>query len=192
MSDDPLTETRISSEAVFQGTLLHVRRDQVRLPNGATTVREYIVHPGAVLVVPLLDDGRLVFERQFRYPLGRAFIELPAGKIDAGEDPLQTGQRELLEETGYSAAEWQYLTTLHPCIGYSDERIVVYLASGLTAGAHRRDHDESLELFELSLPQAMEAMRRGEITDGKTMIALFWAERHLQGAWPAPPDFTAP
>lgn len=192
MSDDPLAEARISSEAVFQGTLLHVRRDQVRLPNGATTVREYIVHPGAVLVVPLLDDGRLVFERQFRYPLGRAFIELPAGKIDAGEDPLQTGQRELLEETGYSAATWHYLTTLHPCIGYSDERIVVYLASGLTAGVHRRDHDESLELFELSLPEAMEAMRRGEITDGKTMIALFWAERQLQGAWPAPPDFTPP
>jgi ADP-ribose pyrophosphatase len=192
MSDDPLTEARISSEAVFQGTLLHVRRDQVRLPNGATTVREYIVHPGAVLVVPLLDDGRLVFERQFRYPLGRAFIELPAGKIDAGEDPLQTGQRELLEETGYTAAHWQYLTTLHPCIGYSDERIVVYLATVLTAGAHRRDHDESLELFELSLPQAMEAMRRGEITDGKTMIALFWAERHLCGEWPASPDFTAP
>lgn len=192
MSDDSLKETRIASETVFRGNLLEVRRDRVLLPNGSVTGREYIVHPGAVLVVPLLDDGRLVFERQFRYPLGRAFIELPAGKIDAGEDPLQTGQRELLEETGYSAAQWQYLTTLHPCIGYSDERIVVYLATGLTAGAHRRDHDESLELFELSLPQAMDAMRRGEITDGKTMIALFWAERHLRGEWPASPDFTPP
>lgn len=192
MSDDSLKETRIASETVFRGNLLEVRRDRVLLPNGSVTGREYIVHPGAVLVVPLLDYGRLVFERQFRYPLGRAFIELPAGKIDAGEDPLQTGQRELLEETGYTAAHWQYLTTLHPCIGYSDERIVVYLATGLTAGAHRRDHDESLELFELSLPQAMDAMRRGEITDGKTMIALFWAERHLRGEWPASPDFTPP
>lgn len=184
MTDDKLREIRLSSETVFDGKLLQVRRDLVRLPNGGETGREYIVHPGAVLVVPLLPDGRLLFERQFRYPLGRSFIELPAGKIDAGEDPLATGQRELLEETGYTASDWRYLATLHPCIGYSDERIVLYLASGLVAGEHRRDEDETLELFDLSLPEALEAMRRGEITDGKTMVALFWAERHLRGEWP--------
>jgi ADP-ribose pyrophosphatase len=141
------------------------------------------VHPGAVLVVPLLDDGRLVFERQFRYPLRKAFIELPAGKIDPDEDILLTGQRELLEETGYSASEWRYLTALHPCIGYSDEIIHIYLARGLQAGEHSRDYDESLEVFILTLDEAMQALRRGEITDGKTMIALFWAEKHLAGNW---------
>jgi ADP-ribose pyrophosphatase len=178
-----LIETELSSDTVFQGSLLHVKRDQVRLPNGSETGREYIVHPGAVLVVPVLDDGRLVFERQFRYPLRKAFIELPAGKIDPNEDPLATGQRELLEETGYTACEWRYLAALHPCIGYSDEIIHIYLASGLQAGEHSRDHDESLEVFTLTLDEAMHALRHGEITDGKTMIALFWAEKHLTGIW---------
>jgi ADP-ribose pyrophosphatase len=178
-----LTETELSSVTVFQGSLLQVKRDQVRLPNGNETGREYIVHPGAVLVIPVLDDGRLVFERQFRYPLRKAFIELPAGKIDPNEDTLITGQRELLEETGYTAREWRYLAALHPCIGYSDEIIHIYLASGLQAGEHSRDHDESLEVFTLTLEEAMQALRRGEITDGKTMIALFWAEKHLAGNW---------
>lgn len=178
-----LTETEVSTEPVFQGNLLHVRRDRVRLPNGSETGREYIVHPGAVLVVPLLDDGQLVFERQFRYPLRRAFIELPAGKIDPDEDILVTGQRELLEETGYTASEWQYLAALHPCIGYSNEIIHIYLATGLKAGNHQRDHDESLEVFTMFLEDAMQAMRRGEITDGKTMVALFWAEKHLARNW---------
>jgi ADP-ribose pyrophosphatase len=180
---DPLTETELSSETVFHGGLLHVKRDTVLLPNGSESGREYIVHPGAVLVVPVLDSGNLVFERQFRYPLRKSFIELPAGKIDPCEDPLETGKRELLEETGYTAGEWCYLTALHPCIGYSDEIIHIYLATGLQPGVHRRENDESLEVFELSLTEAMEAMRRGEITDGKTMIALFWAEKHLAGSW---------
>ena len=183
---DTLTETELSSDVVFQGTLLHVRKDLVQLPNGHETGREYIVHPGAVLIIPVMDDGRLVFERQFRYPLRRSFIELPAGKIDPHEDPLETGKRELMEETGYTASQWEYLATLHPCIGYSDERILIYLATGLQAGPHQRDEDESLEILTLELQQAMEAMRRGEITDGKTMIALFWAEKYLRGEWPAP------
>ena len=181
--DDKLTETCVSSETVFQGRLMHAKRDVVRLPNGHETTREYLIHPGAVLVVPILEDGRLVFERQFRYPLRQAFIELPAGKIDPDEDTLTTGQRELQEETGYTARDWRYLTTLHPCIGYSNERIVVYLATGLSLGEHSRDEDESLEVFTMTLAEALEAMRCGEITDGKTMIALFWAEKHLSGAW---------
>lgn len=183
MNQDQLTETCVSSETVFHGKLMHAKRDVVRLQNGHETIREYLIHPGAVLVVPILDDGRLVFERQFRYPLQRVFIELPAGKIDPNEDPLTTGQRELQEETGYTASGWRYLTTLHPCIGYSDERIVVYLATGLERGDHRRDDDETLEVFTLSMDEAMSAMQRGEITDGKTMIALFWAEKHLSGNW---------
>ena len=175
-----LTETRISSEPVFDGKLLHARRDLVELPNGEQAIREYIVHPGAVLVIPVLPDGRLVFERQYRYPLKRAFIELPAGKIDPDEDPLVTGQRELLEETGYSAKQWEFVATLHPCIGYSDEAIHIYLAKELSLGEHKRDDEEFLEIFAMSLPEAMEAMHRGEITDGKTMIALFWMHTWLQ------------
>ena len=136
-----------------------------------------------MLVVPVLDDGRLVFERQYRYPLRKAFIELPAGKIDPDEDTLLTGQRELLEETGFTASAWRYLAALHPCIGYSDEIIHIYLATGLREGKHSRDHDESLEVFTMTLEQAMETLRRGEITDGKTMVALFWAEKHLAGSW---------
>ena len=182
MNDD-LTETELSSETVFNGRLLQVKRDLVALPDGTETGREYIVHPGAVLVIPALENGHLVFERQFRYPLRSTFIELPAGKIDLGEDPLVTGKRELQEETGYTASLWRYLATLHPCIGYSDERILIYLATGLQLGAHSRDHDESLEIFTMSLEDAMAAMQRGDITDGKTMIALFWAEKYLQGAW---------
>jgi ADP-ribose pyrophosphatase len=178
--NDNLTETRISSEEVFDGKLLHARRDVVKLPNGEEATREYIVHPGAVLVIPILPDGQLVLERQFRYPLGRAFIELPAGKIDPNEDPLITGQRELLEETGYSAAQWEFVATLHPCIGYSSEAIHIYLARDLSLGDHQRDDEEFLEIFTMSLPDAMAAMRRGEITDGKTMIALFWAHTWLQ------------
>lgn len=183
MKPDLLTETGLSSETVFQGKLLHVKRDKVLLPNGSETGREYIVHPGAVLVVPVLDNGHLVFERQFRYPLKKTFIELPAGKIDPSEDPMQTGQRELLEETGYTAKEWHYLAALHPCIGYSNEIIHIVLATGLQAGDHQRDHDESLEVFDMSLADAMQAMHSGEITDGKTMIALFWAEKILTHQW---------
>lgn len=183
MKPGDLTETELSSETVFDGRLLHVRLDQVKLPNGNQTGREYVVHPGAVLVVPVLDDGRLVFERQFRYPLRKSFIEFPAGKIDAGEAPLKTGQRELLEETGYTAQQWQYLAALHPCIGYSNEIIHIYLATGLQAGLRQLDEDEALEVFTLTMDEAMLAMKQGEITDGKTMVALFWAEKRLVGHW---------
>lgn len=183
MPNTDLTETELSSETVFHGGLLHVKRDRVRLPDGHETGREYIVHPGAVLIIPMLDDGLLVFERQYRYPLRRTFIELPAGKIDPDEAILATGQRELLEETGYTARNWRCLAELHPCIGYSNEIIHIYLATGLQAGDHKRDHDESLEVFTMPLEEAMEAVRRGEITDGKTMIALFWAEKFLSGNW---------
>jgi len=183
LSDNDLIETRISSEIIAQGGMLTARRDQVRLPNGGTSQREYVIHPGAVVIIALLDNGNLVLERQFRYPLNRVFIELPAGKIDHGEDPLLTGQRELLEETGYTATEWVYLALQHPCIGYSNEVIHIYLARGLSAGEHKRDEDEALQMFEASLPECMDMVQRGEITDGKTIVALIWAEKYLQGTW---------
>lgn len=179
-----LTESCVSSETLVKGNLLHAKRDKVLLPNGNISEREYVMHPGAVLVVPVLADGRLVMERQFRYPMHRAYIELPAGKIDPKEPPLITGQRELLEETGYSAKKWQFLTELHPCIGYSNEIIYIYLATELSFSQSQLDEDEHLEIITMTLDESMEAMRKGEITDGKTMVALFWAEKCLKGAWP--------
>jgi ADP-ribose pyrophosphatase len=181
--DDRLIETPLSSETVFHGRLLPVQLDHARLPNGNESTREFVVHPGATAVVPLLDNGKLLLERQFRYPLKRIFIELPAGKIDAGEDPLTTGQRELLEETGYTAREWIYLAVQHPCIGYSNEVIHIYLARGLEAGEHQRDEDEALQLFEASLAECLDMVQRGDITDAKTIVGLMWAEKYLQGQW---------
>ena len=174
-----LTEHVISSETVASGGMLTVKRDQVRLPNGNTSQREYVMHPGAVVVVPLLPNGHVILEKQFRYPLHQVFIELPAGKIDAGEDILVTGQRELLEETGYRATEWLKLGHQHPCIGYSDEEIHMYLARGLSYGEHLRDEDEHLEVFEASFKQCLSMIQRAQITDGKTIVALLLAEKYL-------------
>ena len=180
-----LTETQLSSRSVYQGVLLQVREDRVELPNGRQTTREYIVHPGAVVVIPLLANGEVVLERQFRYPLRRDMFELPAGKIDPGEQPQACGQRELLEETGYVALKWRFVATIHPCIGYSDESMSLYLAEGLTPGGHSRDGDEFLEIFTLPLAEALEWVRSGRITDVKTVIGLFWAEKIAQG-WQPP------
>lgn len=175
-----LTEYCISSEMLAQGGLLTVKRDTVRLPNGNISHREYVMHPGAVVIVPLLPDGNVVLERQYRYPLHQVFIELPAGKIDPGEDVLNTGQRELLEETGYSAESWVKLGVQHPCIGYSNEVIHIYLATGLFAGAHQRDADEMLEVFDVKLEDSLRMIMQGEITDSKTIAALFMAQQYQQ------------
>jgi ADP-ribose pyrophosphatase len=175
-----LTEHCISTQTIASGGMLIVKCDQVRLPNNNVSQREYVMHPGAVVIVPMLPNGNVVLERQFRYPLRKVFIELPAGKIDAGEDVLLTGQRELLEETGYTANNWVKLGLQHPCIGYSNEVIHMYLASGLSAGAHKRDDDEHLEVFEITFADCMQMIQSGEITDGKTIIALFFAEKYMQ------------
>lgn len=175
--DDALTETQLDSETVFKGKLLHVKRDSVRLPNGETSIREYIVHPGAVVILPRLPNGNLIFERQFRYPVGKVFLELPAGKIDPGEDILNTAKRELREETGYSATDWSYLGVMHPCIGYSNERIEIFSATGLVCeGEKELDHNEFLEILELSPQEAKRAILSGAITDAKTITALYWLE----------------
>lgn len=175
-----LTEHCMSSETLAQGGLLTVKRDTVRLPNGHISHREYVMHPGAVVIVPVLPDGSVVLERQFRYPLQQVFIELPAGKIDPGEEVLKTGQRELLEETGYSAENWVKLGVQHPCIGYSNEVIHIYLATDLYAGEHQRDADEMLEVFDVKLEDSLAMIGRGQITDSKTIAALFMAQQYLQ------------
>lgn len=180
-----LVEKQLSSRSVYRGGLLDVREDRVELPDGAQATREYILHPGAVVVIPLLENGEVVLERQFRYPLRRDMYELPAGKLDPGESPLQCGQRELLEETGYIAADWCFVATIHPCIGYSDEAMSLYLARGLTTAEHCRDDDEFLEIFSLPLDDALEWVRAGRITDVKTVIGLFWAEK-IQLGWQPP------
>lgn len=179
MTDDQhLIESELATETVFKGALLHVRKDRVALPNGQESIREYIVHPGAVVILAFLPNGRLLFERQFRYPLRRVFLELPAGKIDAGEAIIDTARRELREETGYTAADWEYLGVMHPCIGYSDERIEIFAARGLqSSGGQQLDHNEFLDVVELTPEEAVQAVWNGEITDAKTITALFWLNR---------------
>lgn len=174
-----LTEETLSSEVVFKGRLLEVRCDRVCLPNGAEAIREYVTHPGAVVVIPQLNHGALVFERQFRYPLRRVMLELPAGKIDAGEDILDCARRELREETGYEASRWRHLGTTHTCIGYSDERIEFFLAQGLSHVGDALDAGEFIEVIEMSLDAAVAGVREGRITDGKTITGLFWALQAL-------------
>jgi ADP-ribose pyrophosphatase len=176
-----LEEKRIGGEIVYSGRLLEVHRDRVRLPDGSETVREYIRHPGAVVILALLDDGRVVLERQFRYPHGREFIELPAGKRDAGETPEATGRRELLEETGYVAAEWRRLGVIHNAIGYSDEGIELWLARGLELREQQLAQGEFLEVFTLPLAEAQAMARDGRITDVKTIAGLLWVEAPPQG-----------
>jgi len=179
----PLEETRIDSELAYDGSFLKVRRDSVRLPDGATTHREYIVHPGAVVILPLLDDGTVLLERQFRYPMGRVFIEFPAGKIDPGEDPLACARRELQEETGYTATDWQFIATIHNAIAYSDEHLELYVARGLTAGPAKLDDGEFLETFSVTVPELLAMVRSGQVTDVKTVIGAFWLEKLAAGAW---------
>ncbi len=186
MKDSHLRESGMASEEVFSGNLLCVRRDTVRLPNGRHATREYITHPGAVVMIAELPNGKLLFERQFRYPLDRVFLELPAGKIHPGEDILLTARRELQEETGYVAEHWHYLGVIHPCIGYSDERIEIFFARGLSHVGHALDDGEFLEVHELGLAEAIEAVRDGRLTDGKSVAGLLWAERVIDGRWPLP------
>ena len=169
------TETQLTTKLVYDGRLLKVREDTVRLPDGKTARREYVQHPGASIIIPMLDDETVLLERQYRYPLKRHFYELPAGKIDAGEDPLETARRELKEECGYQANDWRHLTTLHPCIGYSDERIELYLARELANVGSALDDGEFLELVPLPVREALAWINTGRITDVKTITGLLWA-----------------
>jgi ADP-ribose pyrophosphatase len=181
--DTHLKETRIDGEVAYDGRFLKVTRDRITLPDGAETHREFIRHPGAVVILPLFEDGSVLLERQFRYPLDQVFIEYPAGKIDPGEDPLECAKRELREETGYTASEWQFVCTIHNAIAYSDEHLDLYLARGLTAGPAQLDAGEFLETFRATVPEMLDMVRRGQVTDVKTVIGTFWLEKILAGSW---------
>ncbi len=181
--DSHLTEIRIDSTLAYDGSFLKVQRDTVRLPNGQLTTREYIQHPGAVVIIPLLDDGSVLMERQFRYPMNRVFIEFPAGKIDPGELPLACAKRELLEETGYTATDWQFVCTIHNAIAYADEHLDLYLAHGLIEGERKLDDEEFLDTFKTTPADLMTWIKEGKITDVKTVIGAFWLEKILNGTW---------
>jgi ADP-ribose pyrophosphatase len=180
---EDFSETTLDSVKVFDGVLLHVRKDRVRLPNGHESTREYIEHPGAVTMLAFVDERTILLERQFRYPLRRHFIELPAGKIDKGEDPLATAKRELIEECGYEAADWRHLGTLHPAIGFADEHIELFEARNLTYVGHKLDADEFLEVMKVDVLEAVDWIRQGKITEPKAIYGLLWAEKLIQGRW---------
>jgi len=183
-ADAHLFERRTSGQTLLKGNFLELRRDEVGLPDGSAATREYVVHPGAVAVVPLLDDGRLVLERQYRYPVGRVLLEFPAGKIDAGEPAFDCAVRELREETGYSAREWARAGVIHNAAAYSTEGIEIWFARGLTPGAQRLDAGEFLELVSMTEAELDALASTGELTDVKTLIGLMWLQKWRAGAWP--------
>jgi ADP-ribose pyrophosphatase len=182
-SDAHLLEKPVRQETLFEGSFLRARRDTVELPNGHTATREYIVHPGAVVVVPLLDDGRVLMVRQYRYPIGRVMLEFPAGKLDPGEDPLECGRRELLEETGYRGGEWSSAGAMHVAIAYSTEIIHIFFARGLTPGQARTDEDEFVDVHPMAVDELFAACRDGRVTDSKTLTCALWLQNVLGGKW---------
>lgn len=181
--DAGLRETQVASALLHQGKFLTLKQDIVRLPDGRNASREYLIHPGAVMMIPLFDDGTVLMERQFRYPVGKVMIEFPAGKLDPREGALACGKRELREETGYVAQRWDFLTRIHPVISYSTEFIDLYLARDLQPGASALDEGEFLETFIAPAGQLIDWVRNGTISDVKTIVGVFWLEKILSGTW---------
>jgi ADP-ribose pyrophosphatase len=180
-ASDALQETQLISSQVFKGGFLDVRRDMVRLPNGQSVPREYVVHPGACVVIPLLDNGDVVLEKQFRYPIGREMVEFPAGKLDPNEDPLVCALRELREETGYSAAQWAYAGCMHLAIAYSTEVIHIYFVRGLQLGERALDDEEFLDVFTAPAQQLIAWCVDGTVTDAKTVTCALHLQQFLAG-----------
>lgn len=187
VSDAHLREDRISSVEVLKGSFLHVFRDTVSLPDGGEATREYVVHPGAVMVIPLVEEPgqplRVVLERQFRYPVGQVMVELPAGKLDAGELTLRCAQRELQEETGYLASAWARAGVIHPVIASSTEFIEVWFARDLVAGERKLDSGEFLDVFTASADDLITWCLDGTVTDGKTVAAVLWLQNYMTARW---------
>lgn len=183
LPDSHLVERTTAREHLLRGNFLQVVRDTVALPDGGSATREFILHPGAVMVIALLDDGRVVMERQYRHPVGRVMVEFPAGKLNPGEDRLACARRELQEETGYLAQEWAHAGLLHPCIGYSDEFIEIWFARGLRAGGRQLDAGEFLDVIAVTPPQLQAWCRDGVVTDAKTLTGALWLQNVLSGAW---------
>jgi len=182
-ADRHLREEKITSQELLKGHFLHAFRDTVRLPDGREATREYVRHPGAVVIIAQLDDGRVVLERQFRYPVQSVMIEFPAGKLDAGEDPLACAKRELLEETGYTARRWARAGVMHPVISYSTEFIDIWFARDLTAGERQLDAGEFLDVFTAAPDELVQWCRDGRVTDAKTLTGVLWLQNVLSGAW---------
>ncbi len=187
LDDKHLIETTVSSQTVYRGHFLELRRDEVALPDGAMAAREYVIHPGAVMIVAVLPDGRLVMERQYRYPVRQTMIEFPAGKLDAGEGGLACAQRELWEETGYKARRWAKAGVMHPVIGYATEVIEIWFAQDLTLGERHLDAGEFLDGFAASQDELESWMQVGQLTDAKTIVGMMWLQRwragHCQLTW---------
>jgi ADP-ribose pyrophosphatase len=181
--DAHLREDFVCSKQVYRGRFLDVRQDEIRLPDGNTTFREYIVHPGAVMVVPMLDDGRLIVERQYRYPVARVMLEFPAGKLEFGEPPLDCAMRELAEETGYRAVEWARAGILHNAIAYSTEGIEIWFARGLTLGSRSLDEGEFVDVDVTTLDALEAAAQAGTLTDVKTLVGMMWLRAWREDRW---------
>lgn len=181
-----LAESTVESKSVYRGKFLDVRQDLAGLPDGSSGIREYVKHPGAAAMVPIFDDGRILIERQYRYAPRQVFTEIPAGKLDPGESFFDTARRELLEETGYEAGEWAYLTRIQPAIGFSDEIIDIFLCRKLVKARQQLDAGEFLELEIVTVGWLVDELRAGRLTDVKTQIATHWLERLVSGAWPWP------
>lgn len=182
--DAHLREIRVDSEELLRGHFLHALRDTVRLPDGSEATREYVIHPGAVMVIAELPDGQWVLERQFRYPVQAVMVEFPAGKLDAGEASLDCARRELLEETGYTAKQWARAGVLHPVISYSTEFIDIWFARDLTAGQRQLDQGEFLDVFSATSDDLLQWCRDGRVTDAKTLTGALWLQNVRSGAWP--------
>ena len=181
IGDQHLREDRISSEDIYGGILLNMKRDQVSLPDGNQAIREYLTHPGAVAILAILEDGRVLLERQYRYPIAKTCIEIPAGKLELDEDPLLCAKRELKEETGYTANKWSFIRRIHPVISYSTEFIDIYLAEDLLSGKSHLDEEEFLDVFAATADELIEWVEQGEITDVKTTISAYWLDRYRRG-----------